>query len=435
MNKKSKNKKPLVSIVIPVYNGSNYMREAIDSALSQDYDNLEIIVINDGSTDGGKTKEIAKSYGNKIKYLEKENGGVSTALNLGIKEMKGEYFSWLSHDDRYYPNKISTQVNYLIEHDLLDKKVITYTDYDVINEKSKVIGETSFGVYRPNDKPELALIRGLVSGTALLIPKKAFEEYGVFDTKYRCVQDYLLFFDFMKTYRYVFIPKITNSTRVHAGQVTNVNPKVIEENNFLWIKIQEETSDETKIRLMHSIYDFYVRMERYLRINMGNSKNDYVKARQHALDKAEEIKKSASKKMDKIYKANKEEDIYACLYKYYKDCHKFKKVRDKKVLEANQKLLDQLQLIINEMGLYNTIDYLYSKTNNKHIKKMTDKMRICIECHYRYYLRNTNKFKKFIILFRGYGFKKMVKYIIIKICDKLKLWRIIRVFIPQKKYD
>ena len=57
---------------------------------------------------------------------------------------------------------------------------------------------------------------------------------------------------------------------------------------------------------MHSIYDFYVRMERYLKINTGNSKNDYVKARQHALDKAEEIKKSASKKMDKIYKANKE---------------------------------------------------------------------------------------------------------------------------------
>ena len=435
MKKKNKNKKPLVSIVIPVYNGSNYMREAIDSALNQDYDNLEIIVINDGSTDGGKTREIAKSYGDKIRYLEKENGGVSTALNLGIKEMKGEYFSWLSHDDRYYPNKISTQINYLIEHDLLDKKVITYTDYDVINEKSKVIGETSFGVYRPNDKPELALIRGLVSGTALLIPKRAFEDYGVFDTKYRCVQDYLLFFDFMKTYRYVFIPKVTNSTRVHAGQVTNVNPKVIEENNFLWIKMQEETSNETKIRLMHSIYDFYVRMERYLRINMGNSKNDYVQARQHALDQAEKIKKSASKKMDKIYKNNKEEEIYACLYSYYKKCNKFKKLRDKKAGTANQELSEQLQTIINEMGLYNTIDYVYEKASNKHIKKMTDRMRSCIKCHYRYYFKDESKFKKFITLCRGYGFIGMSKYIIIKICDKFRLWRIIRIFIPAKKYD
>ena len=433
--KKVREKYPLVSIIIPVYNGSNYMKEAIDSALNQDYPNIEIIVINDGSTDGGKTREIAKSYGDKIRYLEKENGGVSTALNLGIKEMKGQYFSWLSHDDRYYENKISTQMYYLINNNLLNKKVITYTDYDVINEKSKVIGETSFGVYRPNDKPELALIRGLVSGTALLIPKEAFEEYGVFDTKYRCVQDYLLFFDFMKTYRYVFIPKVTNSTRVHAGQVTNVNPKVIEENNFLWIKMQEETSDETKIRLMHSIYDFYVRMERYLRINMGNSKNDYVEARKHALDKAEKIKKSASKKMDKIYKDNKEEDIYACLYNYYKKCNKFKKIKDKKVGTVNQKLLDQIQVVINEMGLYNTLDYLYEKANNKHIKKMADKMRDCIKCHYRYYFKNASKFEVFTTLCRGYGFIGMTKYIIIKICDKLRLWRIIRIFIPAKKYD
>ncbi|MBR5369888.1 MAG: glycosyltransferase family 2 protein [Bacilli bacterium] len=433
--KKVREKYPLVSIIVPVYNGSNYMREAIDSALKQDYPNIEIIVVNDGSKDDGKTEEIALSYGDKITYYKKENGGVSTALNFGISKMKGAYFSWLSHDDRYYENKISTQMYYLINNNLLNKKVITYTDYDVINEKSKVIGETSFGVYRPNDKPELALLRGLISGTALLIPKDAFDECGVFDTKYRCVQDYLLFFDFMKKYRYIFIPKITNSTRVHAGQVTNVNPKVIEENNFLWIKFQEETPDETKIRLMHSIYDFYVRMERYLRINMGNSKNDYVEAKKHALNKAEEIKKSATKKMNKIYKDNKEEDIYSCLYNYYKKCHKFRKIKDRKVKEVNQELLDQIQLIINDMGLYNTIDYLYEKTNDKHIKKMTDKMRICIKCHYRYYFNYKNKFDKFITLCRGYGFIGISKHIIIRICDKLRLWRIIRIFIPQKKYD
>ena len=71
------------------------MREAIDSALAQTYERVEVIVVNDGSTDG--TEQIALSYGERIRYFRKENGGVSSALNLGIKEMKGEYFSWLSH--------------------------------------------------------------------------------------------------------------------------------------------------------------------------------------------------------------------------------------------------------------------------------------------------------------------------------------------------
>ena len=64
---------PKVSIVIPVYNGENYMKEAIDSALAQTYDNCEIIVVNDGSTD--HTDMIAKSYGHKIRYFSKDNGG------------------------------------------------------------------------------------------------------------------------------------------------------------------------------------------------------------------------------------------------------------------------------------------------------------------------------------------------------------------------
>ena len=96
-----KNFNPLVSIVIPVYNGSNYLREAINSALNQTYKNIEIVVVNDGSTDGGLTEQVAKSFGDKIRYFSKENGGCGSALNCGIDAMKGGYFSWLSHDDLY----------------------------------------------------------------------------------------------------------------------------------------------------------------------------------------------------------------------------------------------------------------------------------------------------------------------------------------------
>ena len=104
---------PKVSIVIPVYNGSNYLANAIDCALSQTYQNTEIIVVNDGSTDGGATEQVAMSYGDRIRYFSKPNGGVSSALNYGIANMTGEYFSWLSHDDAYSPDKVKCSVDLL----------------------------------------------------------------------------------------------------------------------------------------------------------------------------------------------------------------------------------------------------------------------------------------------------------------------------------
>jgi len=132
---------PKVSIIIPVYNGSNYMREAIESALAQTYENIEIIVINDGSSDGGKTDEIARSYGDRINYILKENGGVATALNTGIREMTGEYFSWLSHDDVYYPEKIEKHVQYIGKSK--DRNIVTFCGHELIDENSLVIKESS----------------------------------------------------------------------------------------------------------------------------------------------------------------------------------------------------------------------------------------------------------------------------------------------------
>jgi len=104
---------PLVSIVIPVYNGSNYLKEAIDSALAQTYKNIEILVINDGSNDGDLTHELALSFGHKINYYKKVNEGVASALNFGISKMQGEYFSWLSHDDIYKSDKIEKQISFV----------------------------------------------------------------------------------------------------------------------------------------------------------------------------------------------------------------------------------------------------------------------------------------------------------------------------------
>jgi glycosyltransferase involved in cell wall biosynthesis len=169
---------PLVSIVIPVYNGSNFLSEAIDSALNQTYKNIEVIVVNDGSNDEFKTQKIALSYGNKIRYFEKENGGVSTALNLGIREMKGEYFSWLSHDDKYLPDKVKIQVDYLLSN---HEFKACYSNYLVINDKNLVTDHVDVPYYERVEAIKTLIGSGYINGCTMLISKDCFDQVGVFN--------------------------------------------------------------------------------------------------------------------------------------------------------------------------------------------------------------------------------------------------------------
>jgi len=215
---------PLVSIVIPVYNGSNFLKEAIDSALAQTYKNIEIIVVNDGSCDNDQTSVIAKSYGNKIRYYEQENGGVALALNLGIKEMKGNYFSWLSHDDLYYPEKIETQIKLIRETN--DKKCIFYTGFEVENYfvKRKYIQQQNFDGFNGDSLHDnlISLFSSRINGCSLLIPKEAFTIAGFFNEKLKTTQDYDFFFRLLlNQYYFKFIDKPLIMIRHHSEQDTH----------------------------------------------------------------------------------------------------------------------------------------------------------------------------------------------------------------------
>lgn len=280
--------KDKVSIIIPVYNGSNYLKEAIDSALAQTYKNIEIIVVNDGSTDGGKTSAVAKSYGDKIRYFEKENGGVSTALNYGIEKMTGKYFSWLSHDDRYYPNKVEFQMNSIKDY---DENTILYSNCDLIDENSVKFSDFKLNHDLLTKKPDYALLRGAINGITLLIPKKAFDEYGKFDEKLRCTQDYEMWFRMLDKYTFVHQEEIIASSRVHSRQVSVTSPKVLTEGNEFWTRMPIEYPLERKIKYESSEILFYKEMANYLKDTI------YQEAYEKISELVEELTKKEKKKL------------------------------------------------------------------------------------------------------------------------------------------
>ena len=234
-------KNPLVSIVIPVYNGSNYMREAIDSALAQTYPNIEILVVNDGSTDN--TREIALSYGDRIRYFEKENGGVSTALNLGIREMKGDYFSWLSHDDVYYPFKIGKEIEKILE--FKDNWKGVYSAYDVLHMESrkhkKISGPHPYEYQKKYmESGCFAVFHSLIYGCTLLISKQYFDEYGLFDETLFSAQDNMKWYEMFKDKNLIYINESLMQMRQHEEQRSKIYTDFYEENDNCFLKMLKE---------------------------------------------------------------------------------------------------------------------------------------------------------------------------------------------------
>lgn len=266
LKKTSKSFCPKVSIVIPVYNGEKYMREAIDSALRQTYKNIEIIVVNDGSIDG--TDEIAKSYGNKIRYFKKQNGGVASALNFAIKIMTGDYFSWLSHDDVYKKEKIERQIKLLRKNE--EKDTIVACLYDVVDENCNYLYsfEDKQNEIKNNRHPLFYLFNGYINGCALLINKSVFNEIGVFDENLPTTQDYDLWFRIFRKKKIIFSNFFDLLSRCHDLQGSKNNLEAhIKECDALWIKMINTLSEREIKLIYHNVINGYCSLLLFLEKN------------------------------------------------------------------------------------------------------------------------------------------------------------------------
>lgn len=179
-----KQKKPLISVIIPTYNRGWIIKEAIDSVLSQDYRDFELIIVDDGSTDN--TLEILNSYQDDITVLRQNNHGVSAARNLGIMAASGRFVAFLDSDDLWLPQKLSSQVDYF---NLNPDAIICQTEEIWIRKGVRVNPK------KRHKKPwgmifEQSLALCLVSPSAVMIRRSLFDEVGFFDEKLPVCEDY-----------------------------------------------------------------------------------------------------------------------------------------------------------------------------------------------------------------------------------------------------
>ncbi len=204
------NNNPLISVMMPTYNNAKYIKQALESIYAQNYSNIEIIVVDDGSTDN--TKEILQQYKD-IKYFYIEHKGISVARNTALENAKGEYIAFLDSDDYWLPNKLNTQMQYFKDHPDCE---IVFTKYENFFEDEKL----KTNKRAMHEKMMEKFLKQYLPSS--IIKKELFEKYGNFDENFSGVEDTEFLYRLLKKGVSIshIIPEVFYIRRIHGQNVT-----------------------------------------------------------------------------------------------------------------------------------------------------------------------------------------------------------------------
>lgn len=211
----------LVSVIIPCYNQGRFLADAINSVLCQTYAHVEVIVVNDGSTDD--TADVAAQYGERIKYVYQENAGLSAARNTGILNSSGEFIQFLDSDDRILPAKIEDQIAAFENHP--DTGVV-YSEGYYIDAEGRRTGRV------PLDHKNGWVFHQFLSlsGTVVhapLIRRACLAKAGIFDSKMRSCEDVDLWLRIAQHYPFLALNTPHFEYRVRWGETMSRNAPVM----------------------------------------------------------------------------------------------------------------------------------------------------------------------------------------------------------------
>lgn len=199
---------PAVSIIVPLYNGADTIAETLESLLSQTYQNLEVIVIDDGSTD--RSAEIAERFSNVFKYVYQPNAGQSCTLNRGWLMAKGRYLSYLSADDILHPNAVDALIKNLQENPSIS---VIYPDYNLIDANSRVMRRINAPDFNARDLVEKIIVQ---PGPAAFFRREVFEATKGWKNDLKIAADFDFWLRAQAQGSFVRYPHVLAGLRIHS---------------------------------------------------------------------------------------------------------------------------------------------------------------------------------------------------------------------------
>ena len=212
----------LVSVVIPVYNSEKFLEECLDSILSQSYQNIEIIAVDDGST--GSSLDILNGYSDKVKVFSQKNNGLASTLNFGIDKMNGNWLRWFSPDDLMYPQATEILVKEAKRH----SNSVIYSNWNIIDENGIILREFHESDYNnlSNFDYNVRLLDGQqINVNTTLIPSSLLEKCKLreLDEPVAIDYDFFLHSALLNNIKFHLISKPLVKYRIHSDQMSHKN--------------------------------------------------------------------------------------------------------------------------------------------------------------------------------------------------------------------
>jgi len=276
MKSESKNNQPKISVIIPTYNRAHLIGRAIKSVLNQTYQDFEVIVVDDGSTDN--TQEIIKKFQEQDKGVRnirhEKNNGSAAARNSGIKAAKGEYIAFQDSDDEWLPEK-------LYKHMMIFKKVekkigVVYSGFWKIRNGKKLYIPSPH-VFQKEGNIHKELLKGNFIGMpASVVRKECFTKIGNFDIKIPHLEDWELWIRISKYYEFKYIPEPLMISYYIQGSVNEKS--ILEGIRVLDFIIKKHYEDFNKNKKLLSKHMYYIGSFLCLNYNFPEGKKYLIEA-------------------------------------------------------------------------------------------------------------------------------------------------------------